>query len=410
MHAASKRNQEAMGALSTVMTETFRGVASIRLHAARSAFLERIDNANHEVYESSRRLALLQTTVIPMAGLMVNFAQAIVLLYGGAQVIAGNLQAGDIMVFNVYMASLAFPLAFSGGVVALIERARSAHARIAEIFDFPKETAHDGVLGAGVSLPPRASHGLALPPHTQTLLQVSSLTREFKSENANFKIDDISFSLQPGRAVGICGAVGAGKSLLFDLILRFEEPPPASIFFQSKDVLTWQPAVLRSHIACALQNARLFSDSIRTNLAFGLARAISDDEMYSALERACIADEVRSFPDGLDTVTGEKGMRLSGGQRQRLALARLFLRSPELLLLDDVFSAVDQKTEKRLIDETMALRKTALISSHRHSVLERCDEVFFLHAGRLLDRGRYEDLAARHQTLLSALEREGSDD
>ena len=414
MHAASMHNQKAMGTLSAVMTEAFRGISSIRLHTAGGAFMERIDKANEDVYESSRRLALLQTTVIPVSGLMVNVAQAIVLLYGGAQVIAGHLQAGDIMVFNVYMASLAFPLAFSGGLLAMIERARSAHARIADVFDFPREEA----LAARVQ-PAEAPAGTPL-------LMLSSLSKDFKSEKAHFKIDDVSFSLSAGAVLGVCGPVGSGKSLLFDLILRFEEPPPGSVFFRGRDVLDWEPTVLRTHIACALQSARLLSDSIRTNLAFGLEREITDEEIYHALERACIADEVRNFPEGLDTMTGEKGMRLSGGQRQRLALARLFLRQSELYLLDDVFSAVDQKTEQSLIRallhgweprraSSIADRmsngdgRAALIISHRHSVLEHCDEILLISAGRLLDRGPYAELAGRHPNFLQTLEREGHD-
>jgi len=478
MHAASKRNQEAMGRLSTVMTETFRGISSVRLHAAQSAFLERIDGANEAVYQSNRRLAMIQMVVFPVAGLAVHLAQTIVLIYGGTEVIAGRLQAGDIMVFNVYMASLAFPLAFSGSVLALIERARSAHTRIAEVLSLPAESAEDvhtesfafsaesantemlslpaesantegTVVNSGEGLLPRSKIPSTDAVLADALLEIRSLSREFgtpissdspgmvpafaeeraspkdarspapAAENSGFKFDNINFSLRQGEVLGICGAVGSGKSLLFDLILRFEEPPPASIFFHGRDVLAYPPALLRARIACALQNTRLLSDSIRANLTLGLGREVSDEELAHALERACILDEVRNFSGGLETVTGEKGMRLSGGQRQRLALARLFLRRPEVFLLDDIFSAVDQKTETRLVDEIMllasrtghksGLRTAALIATHRHSVLESCDEVLLLHAGRLVDRGRYAELAARHRSLFLKLDREGCD-
>jgi len=380
IHAASLRSQAAMGKLSSVMTESFRGIASIRLHAASAAFLDRIDAANEEVYRSYRHLALLQTIAIPLAGISVRIAQTIVLAYGGAEVIAGRLQAGDIMVFNVYMASLAIPLAFGGGLIAMIERARSAHARMAEIFAFPAEAAQPAAPAVGAP----------------AVLRVTSLSREFRSDKTNFKFEDISFSVAERRVLGISGPIGSGKSLLFDLILRFEAPPGGSIFFQGRDVLAWEPAALRAKIGYALQSARFFSDSIRTNMGFGLDRSFSDDEIYRALERAAIADEVRGFPDGLDTITGEKGMRLSGGQRQRLALARLFLRAPDLLLLDDIFSAVDQKTEKRLIGEVLSLGRTIIVASHRHSVLENCDEVLLFSGGRILDRGTYQELEKRH--------------
>ena len=400
MHRASLRQQEAVGALSSAMSETFRGLSSVRLHAATPAFSRRIAAENEKVFTSSRRLALLETTVFPLAGFMVNVSQAIVLAYGGAEVIAGRLSAGDIMVFNVYMTSLAFPLAFSGALLAILERSRSAHGRIAEILALPAQGASGIVAAAGNSAEPGGAtreDGGGNPP----LLEVRALSHSFTKEADAFTFADVTFSVDTGRRIGVTGPVGCGKSLLFDLILRFEEPEPGRIFFAGRDVREWEPALLRSEICCALQTARLLSDTIRGNLRFGLARPVDDDELMAALERACLADEIRSLPDGLGTVTGEKGLRLSGGQRQRLALARIFLRRPRLVLLDDVLSAVDQKTERHLVANLFAGETPVVVSSHRTSVLEACDEVLLFAEGRIADRGRYAELAARHRRFFS---------
>ncbi|HOG64212.1 MAG TPA: ABC transporter ATP-binding protein, partial [Spirochaetota bacterium] len=342
------------------------------------------------VFLSSRRMAMLETVVFPMASLMVNVSQAVVLGYGGLEVIAGRLTAGDILLFNVYMAGLAFPLAFMGGILALLERARSAEGRISEILDLPVEDMVSGLVPG-----PEKSAALAL--------EVQNLSFSFPS---GFALADCSFSVSRGGRIGICGPVGSGKSLLLDLVARFEEPPPATIFVLGEDVLGQKVGELRTRVGYALQTARLFSDTVRNNLVFGLEREVTDEEIHGVLHKAAILDEILSFPDGLETVTGEKGMRLSGGQRQRLALARLLLRNPPLLLLDDVFSAVDQSTEARLVEEMFSGTASILVVSHRHAVLERCDEVLLMQDGRILDRGSYEGLAQRHRRLLQTMARE----
>jgi ATP-binding cassette subfamily B protein len=392
MHTASRRYQEAMGSLTTVMSEAFRGLSSVRLHAAAPAFLERIEGVNGSVFQASRRLALLETVVFPMARFMVNVAQAIVLGYGGLEVIAGRLTAGDIMVFNVYMAGLAFPLAFMGAVLALIERARSAEGRISEILDLPTEDAQSFSIPLVEDAP---------------VLEVRDLSFGY---DAGFSLTDCSFTLPDQGSLGICGPVGCGKSLLFDLILRFEQSPPGSIFLKGVDILSLPVRELRGQIGCALQTARLLSDTIRANLRFGLEREVTDDELFHALARAALADDVRAFPAGLDTLTGEKGMRLSGGQRQRLALARLFLRQQSILLLDDVLSAVDQTTEARLVDEIFSASSAVIVVSHRHAALERCDEVLLLQEGKIIDRGSYQALVVRHRKLLVSMEKDKADE
>lgn len=393
MHAASRRYQESVGHLTTVMSETFRGLSSVRLHGATSAFLGRISGSNETVFQSSRRLAMLETVVFPMAGLMVNVSQAVVLGYGGLEVIAGRLTAGDIMVFNVYMAGLAFPLAFMGAVLALVERARSAEDRISEILELPVES-------GPVSLPEQ------FRTDETPLLEVRDLSFSWPQ---GFSLSGCSCTLPEKGRIGICGPVGSGKSLLFDLIMRFEQPPPGSVYVRGQDVLGMPVAELRRTVGYALQSARLLSDSIRNNLVFGLGRTVSDEELYEVLDQAALAREVRKFPDGLDTVTGEKGMRLSGGQRQRLALARLFLRRSSILLLDDILSAVDQSTESRLVDVLFNGSAAIMVASHRHAVLERCDEVLLMQDGKILDRGPYDSLAARHRRFLISIEKDKAD-
>jgi ATP-binding cassette subfamily B protein len=191
----------------------------------------------------------------------------------------------------------------------------------------------------------------------------------------------------------------AGKSTLFNLITRLLDPAPGQIFLGGKDVLTLDPRAIRLQVGYALQQVHLFSASIRENLAFGISPEPPPEALRRAAAGAQVLTEIESFDHGWDTEIGEKGVRLSGGQKQRLALARLFLRQAPLLLLDDVLSAVDHTTEKRLLDYIYSLGCAMIVASHRGSALKRCDEILILADGRVIDRGPFTALARRHPEL-----------
>jgi ATP-binding cassette subfamily B protein len=190
---------------------------------------------------------------------------------------------------------------------------------------------------------------------------------------------------------------------LFHVLTRLFDPPPGTVLLRGQDVLAVTPRVLRSELGYALQQVHLFSDTIRANLTFGMEREVSDAELAEAAKAAQILDEILSFKDQWNTEIGEKGVRLSGGQKQRLALARLFLRKPRILLLDDVLSAVDHRTEKALIEHIFSTGCAMLVASHRGSALKRCDEVLILAEGRIADRGPYDQIVSRHPELRTEL-------
>jgi ATP-binding cassette subfamily B protein len=203
--------------------------------------------------------------------------------------------------------------------------------------------------------------------------------------------------------VGIFGPIGSGKSTLFNLLTRITKPAPGEIFFKGQDILTLDPPALRRKIGYAQQSVHLFSDSIKANLRLGMPDA-TDAELQQAACAAQIEQEIEEFDNGWDTEIGEKGLRLSGGQKQRLALARVFLRGPELYLLDDVLSAVDQETERRLIKTIHATASAMLIATHRLSVLKKCDRILMLDKGQIIDSGTFAELIVRHPFLSKAEE------
>ena len=195
------------------------------------------------------------------------------------------------------------------------------------------------------------------------------------------------------------GTIGSGKSTLFNLITRLEPPPEGSIYFAAQDVLSFDPRELRRHIGYAQQTVHLFSDSICSNIKFGVREPPSQTDIENAARAAQVYDEITSFKDAWNTEVGEREIRLSGGQKQRLALARTFIRRPQLLILDDVLSAVDHSTEKHLIEYIEKSDCAMLIASHRVSALKHCHRIIVLEAGRITDQGTYAQLSARHSAL-----------
>jgi ATP-binding cassette subfamily B protein len=211
-------------------------------------------------------------------------------------------------------------------------------------------------------------------------------------------LHDVSFRVEGGHTLGIFGPTGSGKTTLVNLLVRLLLPPPGTVRLGDRDVLDWQALALREAVTVVPQDAWLFSRSIRENVGFtDLPSEIDDARIARAVRLACLEEEVASFPDGLETVVGERGVTLSGGQRQRVALARAFYRAPRVLVLDDVLSAVDHATEEQLIKNIRAVSRTmtTLIVSHRISALMHAEQIVVLEDGRVADSGRHHELVAR---------------
>jgi subfamily B ATP-binding cassette protein MsbA len=207
----------------------------------------------------------------------------------------------------------------------------------------------------------------------------------------------IDLVVRPGELVALVGGSGGGKTTLVNLLPRFVTPVAGRILIDEVPIEELRLASLREQIALVSQDIVLFNDTVRANVAFGVAREVADDEVWAALERAALATHVRSLPGGLDEVVGERGARLSGGQRQRLAIARALLKNAPVLLLDEATSALDSQTEREVqdaLERTMAGR-TTLVIAHRLSTIERADRIVVLEGGRIVEQGRHAELLAR---------------
>jgi ATP-binding cassette subfamily B protein len=338
-----------------------------------------------EVYQTNIKLLVVRVAIFPSIVLLNGLSYLVVLFYGGHETIAGRLTIGDIMAFNIYIAMLSFPLTAVGIIISIYQRAKTAIERLAELDDETPEAAIPNLNG---------NH----PDDDNIILEVKNLSfqypkgEEAKGDSDDFVLKQISFQVRQGQKIGITGPVGSGKSTLFEVITRLYDPPPGTIFWRGQDILSLDPQTLRQHIGYTKQNAHLMSDTVANNLAYGTAFRQDQSKLEEAARRASVLHDIEKLPEAWNTEIGERGVRLSGGQKQRLALARIFLREPELLILDDTMSAVDQSTEQRMIQYILASNQTVILTSHRNSALQHCDLIIVMRQGKIDCLGSYETM------------------
>lgn len=387
MYKYSLTAQVAIAGLTNKVTEALVNVHIIQSNAAEKSVSEKIEVDNQSVYDANMKVLIVRQIIWPLMTLLAGLSQVTVLFYGGYEVAKGHLTLGDIMAFNVYIGYLAFPLSALGIVLSLYQRSLSALDRISVIDKEDIQTAA----------------ATATTIKTDALLDVRNLSFEYAEPNPTkkqiFSLKGISFEIKKGEHIGLFGGIGSGKSTLMDIITRLKDPPPNTVFWKGKDICGMEPSELRRVIGYGLQVPQLLSDSIEGNLQLGLSPKADRSTLARAAKEACILDEIESFTKSWDTLIGEKGIRLSGGQKQRLALARTLIRDPELLLLDDVLSAVDHDTERALIQSIHKRNCSLLVASHRPSILKQCDRVIILDNGQIKDIGPYSELALKHKEL-----------
>ena len=380
MQQYSKFNQEALGRLTNRVTEAFVNVHVIQANTAEKSFADLAHVENQSVFDSNMKLIVIRTLIFPLMGSLASLSLVITMLLGGYMAIDGKITVGDILAFNIYIGLLTFPLTALGIILGVYQRAKTALVRISEIQDTEPEVQPTHVVS---------------PVANSVLLEVKNLNFEFEKaeeDSTRFKLENVSFKLEPQQHLGIFGPIGSGKSVLFDLITRIQSPQPGAIFLQGVDINDLSPQYLRRQIAYASQSVHLFSDTIRNNLTFGLDN-VTQEELEAAAKKAQILNDIEKFEMGWETEVGEKGVRLSGGQKQRLALARILIRKPQIIILDDVLSAVDHTTEQLLIETIQKIECSVIIASHRASALEHCDQILILDKGKITKTGTFEQLS-----------------
>jgi ATP-binding cassette subfamily B protein len=314
----------------------------------------------------------------PMIAIFTNLGLAIVIGLGGRLTILGQITTGDFVAFISYLNLLTWPMMAIGWVTNLIQRGAASMRRINWILDEvpeisdPYETAEVHEIRGNIRF-----KGLSLkyPGHT------------------GFAIKEINLAVEAGQTVAFVGRVGSGKTTLFHMIPRLFEAPPGTVFIDGTDLHDIPLKILRENIGFVTQEAVIFSDTIRNNVLFGRVD-ISDQDLESALRIAQIYEEIQGFEKGLDTLLGERGITLSGGQRQRLTIARALIKDPPILILDDALAMVDMRTEEKILNAILSMRKdkTNLIVSHRLSTISRADLIVVLDEGEVVEAGEHKTL------------------
>jgi ATP-binding cassette subfamily B multidrug efflux pump len=377
IHERFERIQEMFSDLSAAAQENLAGVRVVKAYAQEDAEIERFRRMNVDYLEQNRRLIRVWGVFYPALDTLIGITFVLVLWRGGREVIAGHISLGSYVAFNTYLVQLAWPMIALGWVVNLGQRGVASLDRLFEIF-------HEK---PGIGEPENPAE----VGEVRGEIEFRDLTFAYNGEAT---LHSINLAVAAGKTLAIVGPTGSGKSTLVSLIPRIHEVPPASVFVDGVDLRRFPLAKLRHAIGFVPQETFLFSATIRENICFGASGTPTNEEVAEAAAIAGIHADIAGFPNGYDTVVGERGITLSGGQRQRTAIARALLRNPRLLILDDALSSVDTETEERILTRLREVMqgRTAILISHRVSTVQAADEIVVLEGGAIVERGTHAEL------------------
>lgn len=391
-----KKNQVELAEIGDHILGSLRGIATLQGFAAEEVFIKRLDEKNIAWFRTGMKLSLLRALVVPLLGLGAGVAVYVILSVGGGMVLDGALTVGDVAAFTALLAAIVSPLRSMGWMLAVVQQGQVGLERIFEILDAPVEKP-EGLK----SLQPTAGRGPAISIKNLTFAYPGKVEKSVANperEPNDPVLKDVSVEIPAGASVGVCGRTGSGKSTLVQVLARLYNPPPGTIFIDGVDLTQIDLASWRERLSVVPQRPFLFSETIEENVA--LSDHPDLDRARRAVKTAELEADLAALPKGIHTLVGERGVILSGGQRQRVALARGFYRRGDLIVLDDVLSAVDHGTEHRLLDALAGLgrderKPTIIITSHRLSAIRNADLILVFDGGRLVDKGTHEELLSR---------------
>jgi ATP-binding cassette, subfamily B, multidrug efflux pump len=387
IHERFERIQASFSDISAQAQENYSGVRLIRAFAREESQIGLFERLNRQYIGRALRLVQLMGMLWPTLEFILGISMVITLLAGGHLVLAGRINVGQFVAFSTYMIMLIWPIIAVGWVINIFQRGTASVKRIDEILKSVP----------AISDSPRSA---ASSFGAETVLK-----GDIEFRNLNFSYGDgpdatpvlrnISLHIPAGSSLAIVGPTGCGKSTLANLIPRLYEAPEGALLIDGRPVREYPLAVLRRNIGMVPQETFLFSETIRENLAFGAPHADAED-LLEAAEAAHIRREFEEFPQGFETMVGERGVTLSGGQKQRAAIARALLRRPAVLILDDALASVDTYTEERILGglRNYTANTTTILISHRVSTVRNADRIAVLDKGRIVELGGHEQLLA----------------
>lgn len=375
----SERIQRQLSVLTTFAQEIFSGIRVLKAYVKETPTYDKFAEESETFKGKSMHLAAMDALFFPLVVFLVGLSVVITVWVGGEKVIAGSLTLGNIAEFLMYINLLTWPIIAIGWVTTLIQRAAASQVRLNDLL---------------------AERSDMTFRDSEARVATAKLTFDDVSftypDTGIVALTDVSFELKPGQKLGIVGPTGSGKSTLCALIPRMYDPQHGVISLDGTEIKGFGRDVLRGAIGYAPQDVFLFSDTIRNNISFGKLDA-TQEEIEEAAKGASVYHNIVDFPEGFDTLVGERGVTLSGGQKQRISIARAWIRKPKLLIYDDVLSAVDTKTEEAILSSLRKYRvdnpETATIMvAHRISCIQDSDVIIVLEDGKITERGTHQQL------------------
>ena len=389
-----RRVQELFSHLSGFVNESIMGSRVVKTFAREKEWQEEFEHTSSEMMRANVKLTDTSALLNPITVITFGISYAISLIYGGRLVMAGTIALGDLVAFQGYLLLIQQPVVALGRIVNMIHRGLASYKRLDEIFSA------EGVPDEEMRDYERTIKGS---------LEARNLTFIYPDAEKP-ALDNISFKLKAGGTLGIAGKTGSGKSTLIGLILKFFDAPRGSLFIDGVDINDIPAKAIREASGYVPQDGFLFSTTIEKDIAFYTPGATLED-VKGAADLANIDADIESFPGGYDTEVGERGTRLSGGQKQRISLARALVRNPNMLILDDTLSAVDNITEKKIVENIHGVLrdKTSIVISHRLSALRGADLILFMEDGKVIEAGTHDELMAMQGAYADTYEKQSQE-
>ena len=376
----SERIQQRLSALTTFAQEAFSGIRVLKSYGRERAFKGLFDAEVETLRTDTLALAKVDAVFQPLTLMLIGLSTLIAVSVGSWQVLAGNISAGNVAEFVIYINMLTWPITSVGWVAGMVQRASASQKRINEFLESQPDVRTD--VGQAIAL--------------QGRVQMKDVSFSYAAD-ARAALKNIDFTLLPGETLGIVGRTGSGKTTLINLLMRVYDVDQGTIAFDDQNLKDLHLGELRNQIGYVPQDVFLFSDTIANNIAFGMHDA-TPQQIADAAQAADVLKDIERFPEGFDTILGERGVTLSGGQKQRVAIARALIRKPTLFLFDDCLAAVDTETERAILSRLREKTKeiTTIIVSHRVSSVLHANQVIVMEQGQIAEYGTPADLLARN--------------
>jgi len=377
---AYEKYQDQEAILSTVLQENLSGVRVVKAFARQAYERDKFEKENAEKYKRGRNLMMSHAFFWPVSDIVCGAQMLFGYTMGALMVINGEISVGTYLAYAGLLVWIIFPMRNLGRLIVQASTGMVSYRRVTDVISQDREPLDEGIC-----------------PQGPVKGDIDFRFVAFGYDPTQPVLNNINLSVAAGQSVALLGSTGSGKTTLVNLLPRFYEYTDGSIKLDGVELSDYSRVYLRSQIGIVEQEPFLFAKSIKENIRLGVDRPVTDDEIVSAAKAAAIHDTIMTFPDGYETLVGEKGVTLSGGQKQRVAIARTLLKNPRILILDDSTSSVDTETEAEIraaLDRLMEGRTTFIIA-HRVQSLMNADQIVVLDAGRIIQQGDHETLLAQ---------------